>query len=53
MTPQKQDREMWSLSVPEDLAGHVDGRLGAGDSRSEWIRTAIQMRLAIEDCQDD
>lgn len=53
MTPQQQDREMWSFSVPDDLAERVEGCLGPTDSRSEWIRRALEMRLALKDCQDD
>lgn len=53
MTPQQQDREMWSLSVSEELAERVEDCLDPGDSRSEWIRRALKMRLALKDCQDD
>lgn len=37
-----------TISVPDELADEVDSRLEYGDSRSEWIETAIRERLQRE-----
>ena len=37
-----------SISIPEDLKDEIDDQLEYGDSRSEWIREAIEERLERE-----
>lgn len=33
----------------EDVVERVDDRLAYGDSRSEWIKAAMELRLAVDD----
>jgi metal-responsive CopG/Arc/MetJ family transcriptional regulator len=34
-----------TISIPDDLKDEVDDQLEYGDSRSEWIEDAIEMKL--------
>lgn len=34
-----------TISLPDETAEEVNGRLDYGDNRSEWVREAIEMRL--------
>ena len=38
----------WTISVPADMAAEVMAELDWGDSRSEWVRDAIAMKLASD-----
>jgi hypothetical protein len=42
-----------TISLPDDLANEIDSRLEYGDSRSAWVRGAIQMRLESERQEDE
>lgn len=35
--------------MDDDLIEEIDSRLVYGDSRSEWVRDAIRLKLAIAD----
>lgn len=37
-----------TISLPDDMAEEINSQLEYGDSRSEWIRKAIEMRLEAE-----
>lgn len=37
-----------TISIPDEVADEVDAQLEYGDSRSEWIQTAIEQRLERE-----
>lgn len=37
-----------TISIPGDLKEEVDDHLDYGDSRSEWIKVAIEQRLEAE-----
>jgi len=38
----------WTISVPDDMAAEVMAELDWGDSRSAWVRDAIDMKLASD-----
>lgn len=37
-----------TISLPEELEEEITSRLEYGDSRSEWVRKAIELRLQQE-----
>jgi len=38
-----------TFRMDDDLIEEIDSRLVYGDSRSEWVRDAIRLKLAIAD----
>ena len=47
-SPSDGEMKRVSFSIPDDVAQAVDDQLSYKDSRSEWIRRAIQQYLAWE-----
>jgi len=43
-----EDRKDVTVPMPGELVDDIDGRLGYGDSRAEWIREAVRQRLQRE-----
>ena len=41
--------ETISISLPEELIEEINDRLEYGDSRSEWIKEAIELKLESEE----
>lgn len=41
--------ERITVSMDEDLYEQIMEELEYGDSRSEWVREAIEMRFGVED----
>lgn len=42
-----------SISIEDEMLAMVDSNLSYGDSRSEWIRHAIEIRLRIDPILDE
>jgi Arc/MetJ-type ribon-helix-helix transcriptional regulator len=42
-----------SISIEDEMLEMVDSELSYGDSRSEWIRHAIEMRLQVDPILDE
>jgi len=42
-----------TVSLPADWVDEINDQLEYGDSRSAWIREAVRLRLAEEDCLPD
>jgi Arc/MetJ-type ribon-helix-helix transcriptional regulator len=42
-----------SVSLSPQLNGEIEGRLDYGDSKSSFIRDAIQFKLDVEDVVED
>jgi metal-responsive CopG/Arc/MetJ family transcriptional regulator len=42
-----------TISMPDDLEEKIEGRLTYGDSKSGWIREAVQYRFAVDDILDE
>lgn len=42
-----------SISIEDEMLDMVDSNLSYGDSRSEWIRHAIELRLNVDPILDD
>lgn len=40
-----EDRKDVTVPMPRKLVEQLDGQLGYGDSRAEWIRKAVRQRL--------
>jgi len=40
--------ERITISLPDEMASDINSQLSYGDNRSEWVREAIEMRLARE-----
>ena len=41
-----------TVSLPAEWVDKIDGQLDYGDSRSAWIREAVEQRLAEEEMLD-
>lgn len=41
--------EKFGISIPDELDRSIKERLEYGDDRSEWIREAIELRIALEE----
>lgn len=41
-----------SISMPDELEERVESRLSYGDSKSEWIRHAMQLRFQVDPVLD-
>lgn len=41
-----------SISIEDEMLAMVDSNLSYGDSRSEWIRHAIEIRLRVDPVLD-
>jgi len=42
-----------TFNVNQELLDRVETRLNYGDSRSEWLRNAIRLRLATDELLDE
>ena len=42
-----------SFHIEDQMLARIDSRLSYGDSRSEWLRHAAQMRLQIDPMLDE
>lgn len=42
-----------SISMPDELEAQIESDLSYGDSKSEWIRHAIQMRQHVDPILDE
>jgi metal-responsive CopG/Arc/MetJ family transcriptional regulator len=42
-----------SINIEDEMLAMVDSELSYGDSRSEWIRHAIRMRLQVDPILDE
>lgn len=42
-----------TLSLPDELDERIEMELSYGDSKSEWLRHAIKMRMQVDPILDD
>jgi metal-responsive CopG/Arc/MetJ family transcriptional regulator len=42
-----------SISLPDELEREVESKLSYGDSKSEWIRHAIKLRMDVDPILDE
>jgi len=42
-----------TVSMPDELERQVESQLSYGDSKSEWIRHAIKMRMQVDPILDE
>jgi len=48
-----ENRKVVTVSLPAEWVSDIDGNLDYGDSRSAWIRDAVEQRLEREGYFDD
>ncbi|MFW5950077.1 MAG: hypothetical protein ACOCR6_01850 [archaeon] len=49
MTDQNHSEDRVTVWMSSDLTSELDSRLSYSDSRSEWVREAVQLRMVLED----
>jgi len=42
-----------TVSVPEDMSQNIEKELSYGDSKSGWVREAVELRWAVDPLLDD
>ena len=42
-----------TISIPDEMNDRIESDLSYGDSRSEWVRQAIQYRFLVDEGLED